>query len=30
VNCNADADICTLTVTGTVNGEVEAHTSGDA
>ena len=28
VNCNAD--ICTLTLTGTVNGEVEGHTaSGD-
>jgi len=26
VNCNADT--CTLTVTGTVNGEVECHTSG--
>jgi hypothetical protein len=28
VNCNADADICTLTLTGTVTGEVEGHTSG--
>ena len=27
VNCNADADICTLTLTGTVNGEVEGHTA---
>jgi hypothetical protein len=30
VNCTANVDICTLTLTGTVNGEVEGHTaSGD-
>ena len=27
VNCTANIDICTLTLTGTVNGEVEGHTS---
>jgi len=27
VNCTANVDICTLTLTGTVNGEVEGHTS---
>ena len=25
VNCTANVDICTLTLTGTVNGEVEGH-----